>query len=98
MKELLDVVTRIYEYRRPYPALVGTASGLETVRLGSIANPWYPRHPRRAASIVAMLIFFICIIASKARFALPPPAATASVRARGVICQERPQRSSHQPH
>ena len=57
MKELLDVVTRIYEYQRPYPALVGTASGLETVRLGSIANPWYPRHPRRAASIVAMLIF-----------------------------------------
>ena len=57
----------------PYPALVGTASGLETVRLGSIANQWYPRHPRRAASIVAMLIFFICIIASKARFALPPP-------------------------
>jgi hypothetical protein len=28
MKELLDVVTRVYEYQRPYPALVGTASGL----------------------------------------------------------------------
>jgi hypothetical protein len=47
-----------------------------------VANPWYPRHPRRAASIVAMLIFFICIIASKARFASPPPAAGASVRVR----------------
>ncbi len=33
MKELLDVVTRVYEYQRPHPALVGTASGLETVRL-----------------------------------------------------------------
>jgi hypothetical protein len=31
VKELLDVVTRVYE--RPYPALVGTASRLETVRL-----------------------------------------------------------------
>jgi hypothetical protein len=42
------------------------------VRLASLANPWYPRHLRRAASIVAMLIFFICIIASKARLASPP--------------------------
>ena len=35
MKELLDVVTRVYEYQRPYPAIVGTASGLEleSVRL-----------------------------------------------------------------
>jgi hypothetical protein len=33
VKELLDVVTRVYEYQRPHPALVGTASGLETVRL-----------------------------------------------------------------
>jgi len=40
----------------------------------------------------------IGIIASKARFASPPPAASASVSARGVICQERPQRSLHQPH
>src|SRR3984957_16240663 len=56
-------------------------------------------HPRRAASIVAMLIFFIGIIASKARFAsAPPPAANASISARGVICHERPQRSLHQPH
>ena len=24
-------VTRVYEYQRPYPALVGTASGLEVL-------------------------------------------------------------------
>src|ERR1700722_2251728 len=54
--------------------------------------------PRRAASMVAMSIFFIVIIASKARFASPPPAASALVSARGMICQERPQRSFHQPH
>ena len=60
---------------------------------------YYPpaRHPRRAASIVAMSILFIGIIASKARFASAPPAAIASVSARGVICQERPQRSRHHP-
>src|ERR1039458_8724921 len=56
------------------------------------------RQPRRAASMAAMSILFIVIIASKARFASPPPAASASVSARGVICQERPQRSLHQPH
>jgi len=31
------------------------------------------RQPRRAASMVAMSIFLIGIIASKARFASPPP-------------------------
>ena len=41
----------------------------------------------------AAAVFFIGIIASKTRFASPPPAASASVSARGVICQERPQRS-----
>src|SRR5206468_12990514 len=56
------------------------------------------RHPRRPASMVVMSIFFIGIIASKARYASRPPAASASVNARGVICQERPQRSLHQPH
>jgi hypothetical protein len=56
------------------------------------------RGARRAASIAAMSIFFIVIIASKAPLASPPPAASASVSARGVICQERPQRSLHQPH
>ena len=61
-------------------------------------SPSCPRQPRRAASMAAMSIFVIDIIASKARFASPPPAASASVSARGVICQERPQRSLHQPH
>jgi hypothetical protein len=36
--------------------------------------------------MVAMSIFRIGIMASKARFASPPPAASASVSARGVIC------------
>ena len=47
--------------------------------------------------MAATSIFFIVIIASKARFASAPPAASASVSARGVICQDRPQRSLHQP-
>src|SRR6185437_12802929 len=55
--------------------------------------------PRRAASMAAMSIFLICIIASKARFAARRSAsAIASVRARGVICQDRPHLSLHQPH
>jgi hypothetical protein len=61
-------------------------------------NPSCPRQPRRAASMVAMSILFIGIIASKARCASPPPAASASVSTRGVICHERPQRSLHHPH
>jgi hypothetical protein len=56
------------------------------------------RQPRRAASIAAMSIFIIVIIASKAPLASPPPAASASVSACWVICQEKPQRSLHQPH
>src|SRR5688572_11971188 len=55
-------------------------------------------YPRRAASILATSILLISIIAVKARLASLPPAAIASVRTRGVICQERPQRSWHQPH
>jgi hypothetical protein len=53
--------------------------------------------PRRAASMVATSIFLIGIIAAKARFASEPPAARASMSVRGVICQDRPQRSLHQP-
>ena len=55
--------------------------------------------PRRAASIVAMSIFFMVIIASNTRLAaawsLP---VIASRSARGVICQDRPHLSLHQPH
>src|SRR5690242_15349834 len=53
--------------------------------------------PRRAASMAATSIFFMDIIAAKERLASAPPAAIASVNVRGVICQERPQRSLHQP-
>jgi hypothetical protein len=33
VKELLHRRHSCYDYQRPHPALVGTASGLETVRL-----------------------------------------------------------------
>src|SRR5690606_3248404 len=55
------------------------------------------RQPRRAASIAATSIFPISIMASNARFASAPPAASASVRTRGVICHETPHLSLHQP-
>jgi len=42
-------------------------------------------------------VFPISIIAAKARLASSPPAAMASIRTRGVICQEIPHRSLHQP-
>src|SRR5215217_409058 len=54
--------------------------------------------PRRAASIVAMSIFLIVIMASMARFAAARSGSVVdSSSARGVICQEKPQRSLHQP-
>src|SRR3981081_1489895 len=56
------------------------------------------RQPRRAALIAATSIFFMPIIASNARFASSPPAAMASVSTLGVICQETPHLSLHQPH
>ncbi len=54
--------------------------------------------PRRAASMAATSIFVMVIMASNARLASSPPAASASVRTRGVICQEIPHLSLHQPH
>ena len=55
--------------------------------------------PRRAASMAAMSIFFIVIIASNARLATAGSGPkTASDRAIGVICQETPHLSLHQPH
>ena len=55
--------------------------------------------PRRAASIAAISIFFISIIASNARLAAAGSASvTAFVRAIGVICQDNPHLSLHQPH
>src|SRR6266404_7300601 len=57
------------------------------------------RQPRRAASIAAMSILFICIIASNARLAAARSGSvTALVRAIGVICQDTPHLSLHQPH
>src|SRR5271167_1569147 len=52
-------------------------SGASSRRLKDVSA--CSRQPRRAASMAAMSIFFIVIIASKARFASPPPAASASV-------------------
>jgi len=53
---------------------------------------------RRAASIAAMSIFRMCIMASKARLAAARSgSAIASVYATGVICQLRPHLSLHQP-
>ena len=54
--------------------------------------------PFTAASILATSIFFIGIIASNARLATSPPRAIASVSTRGVICQDKPHLSLHQPH
>jgi hypothetical protein len=49
--------------------------------------------------MAAMSIFFICIIASNARLAAARSGSvTAFVNARGVICQDRPHLSLHQPH
>jgi hypothetical protein len=44
--------------------------------------------------MAATSIFFIDIMASKARVAWAPPAASASVNTRGVICQEIPRQPS----
>src|SRR5262245_6285712 len=64
----------------------------------SVPGPVVDHQPRRAALIAATSIFFMPIIASNARFAWAPPAASASVSTRGVICQEIPHLSLHQPH
>src|SRR5438874_12310776 len=54
--------------------------------------------PLRAASIAATSIFFMGIIASNARLAAAVSGlVVASSRTRGVICQEKPHRSLHQP-
>src|SRR6476661_5019981 len=58
-----------------------------------------PTGPRRAASIVAISIFLIVIIASNARFAAArSESVVASISTRGVICQDRPHLSLHHPH
>src|ERR1700733_10770800 len=58
-----------------------------------------PPQPRRAASIAAMSIFLIVIIASNARLAAAGSGSViASISATGVICQDSPHLSLHQPH
>ena len=52
MNELLDVVIRVYEYQRAYPTLVGTASGLETVRL--VLQGMLPTPPIIATSGISL--------------------------------------------
>ncbi len=53
---------------------------------------------RRAASIAAMSILRMPIIASNARLAAAGSGSLmAAVSARGVICQDRPHLSRHQP-
>lgn len=47
--------------------------------------------------MLATSILCIDIIASNARLASSPPATSASVKTRGVICHERPHRSLHHP-
>jgi len=47
--------------------------------------------------ILATSIFVISIIASNARLVVITPAASASLRTRGVICHEMPHLSLHQP-
>ena len=55
--------------------------------------------PSAARSSAAMSMRFICIIASKARFARPGSAPPISLMSgRGTICQETPKRSFTQPH
>src|SRR5690606_37143603 len=76
------------------PVTLVPGKWLENARGGFRPGP----QPRRAASIAATSILPISIIASKARLASAPPAAIASISARGVICQEMPHLSLHQPH
>ena len=65
--------------------------GTPPIRMRNRAAGRRRSQPRRAASIAAMSIFRIVIIASKARLAAAGSgSAIASIRARGVICQYNP--------
>src|SRR5262252_2264016 len=73
-------------------------NGREVGQMRTFLERFGESQPRRAASIAVTSIFFMPIIASNARFASSPPAASASVKARGVICQDTPHLSLHHPH
>src|SRR5262245_55906894 len=77
------------------------AGSAATTRFGRMIRELWSstRQPRCAASIAAMSILFISIIASNARLAAARSGSViALVRAIGVICQDTPHLSLHQPH
>jgi hypothetical protein len=82
-------------------AIPAQTSGLMAVPRGSragIIRPGRTPQPRTAASIAAMSILPIVIMASNARLAAAGSGpVTASVSATGVICQDTPHLSWHQP-
>src|SRR5216117_1046941 len=83
-----------------YSAQYTANSPCRTLEVGGV-RVWFDDvpQPRRAASIAAMSIFFICIIASNARLAAATSGSViAFVMAIGVICQDNPHLSLHQPH
>src|SRR3954451_10667935 len=91
------MTTKLAELEEQVPGTGGTrylpceVRGLLTAQASAVS-------PLTAASIVAMSIFVIGIIASKARLAAAlSRLVVASSRTRGVICQEKPHRSLHQP-
>src|SRR5688572_9223878 len=85
---------------RENPASTALASRIVPATVGKQAFRAYARTvPRRAASILAISIFFIPIIASNARFAAARSGSVvASISTRGVICQDKPHLSLHHPH
>ena len=87
---------------RELPAQDGAGSSppvLFRLRLRDARVAKMQPQPRCAASIAAMSIFFICIIASNAGLAAARSGSvTALVRATGVICHDKPHLSLHQPH
>src|SRR6266702_5224252 len=94
-----SVLLKLYIYG--YLNRVQSSRRLEPERNANRLAPGsscFEHQPRRAALIAATSIFFIPIMASNARFASSPPAASASISTRGVICQETPHLSLHQPH
>ena len=62
------------------------------------SSVWLDDTRSTARSTSATSIYFIVLIASNTCFATSPPLAIASVRTRGVICNDRPHLSLHLPH
>ena len=80
---------------------VGRALVEHVAEVARLRHAWLTarRSPARAASILAMSIFFIVIIASIARLAAAVSGSViASINTRGAICQLNPNLSLHQPH